>query len=74
VDTWFSKVGSLWFQIPLKDTDEEKEPLAKELIAAITNEIEPLLKDAAPFFGGSDKLTLAEVSRANRMTDLGLTY
>ena len=29
-------------------------------MAAIEKEIEPLLADAAPFFGGSEKMTLAE--------------
>jgi glutathione S-transferase len=61
VDTWFSKVGSHWFQILRKDSVEEKEALAKEFLSIVEKEIEPLLKDAAPFFGGSEKLTLAEV-------------
>jgi glutathione S-transferase len=61
VDTWFSKVGSYWFQIAGKDSEEEKEGLAKDFVAAVGKEIEPLLKDAAPFFGGNDKITLAEV-------------
>ncbi|EHL02918.1 putative Glutathione S-transferase GST-6.0 [Glarea lozoyensis 74030] len=34
---------------------------AKTLGDAIVKEIEPLLKDAGPFFGGSERLTLAEV-------------
>ena len=61
VDTWFSKAGSYWMQILRKDTAEEKEALSKEFLAVIGKEIEPLLKDANPFFGGSSKLTLAEV-------------
>lgn len=64
VDTWFSKVGSYWYQISRKETDEEKESLVQEFVAAVGKEIEPLLKDAAPFFGGSSKLTLAEVGCA----------
>lgn len=73
VDTWFSKVGSFWFQIATKDTKEEKEALAKDFIAAVTKEIDPLLKNAAPFFGGSDKLTLAEVWKPAQMIDSVLT-
>ena len=42
-------------------TEEEKEAKADELVATVEKEIEPLLKDAAPFFGGSDKMTMAEV-------------
>lgn len=64
VDTWFSKAGSYWFQILLKDTDEEKEKLSQDFVDMVTKEIEPLLKDAKPFFGGSSKVTLAEVSDA----------
>lgn len=64
VDTWFDKVGSYWFQILRKDSDEEKEALVKEFLGAVGKEIEPLLKDAAPFFGGSKKVTLAEALTA----------
>jgi glutathione S-transferase len=60
VDTWNTKVqGNLY---PMMKADgEEKEKLAKETVAAIEKEIEPLLANAAPFFGGKDKPTLAEV-------------
>lgn len=40
---------------------EEKEKLATELVKTVEKEIEPLLEGAAPFFGGSATLTLAEV-------------
>lgn len=36
----------------------------KEFLAVVAKEIEPLLKDAAPFFGGSSKVTLAEAITA----------
>lgn len=45
----------------MKADGEEKEKLGQELVTAVEKEIEPLLKDAAPFFGGSKVLTLAEV-------------
>lgn len=48
----------------LKAEGEEQEKLAAEAVAAIEKEIEPLLKDAAPFFGGSKQLTIAEVLTA----------
>lgn len=32
-----------------------------KLVAAVVKELEPHIQDAAPFFGGSKKLTLAEV-------------
>lgn len=59
VDTWFSKAGSHWFKL-LRTPEEEKEALVTEFVDIVTKEIEPLLKDAAPFFGGSEKFTLAE--------------
>jgi glutathione S-transferase len=64
VDTWFSKVGSYWFQLLMKESDEEKEVLAKEFATKVGSEIEPLLADAAPFFGGSSKITMAEALTA----------
>lgn len=48
----------------LKDSDEEKEKLSQDLVAIVTKEIEPLLMDAKPFFGGSSKVTLAEALTA----------
>ena len=39
----------------------EKAKLVDEFVAVVSKEVEPLLKDASPFFGGSEKLTLAEV-------------
>ncbi|KAJ4295125.1 hypothetical protein N0V90_007135 [Kalmusia sp. IMI 367209] len=59
-DTWSTKAGSYYFKIAFQDSDEEKEKLSKELVDVVTKEIEPLLKDAAPFFGGSSRLTFAE--------------
>jgi glutathione S-transferase len=42
-------------------TPEELEAVGRELVDAVVKEVEPLLANAAPFFGGSDRLTLAEV-------------
>ena len=50
----------MWFSI-IKADGEEKEKLGKELVAAVEKEIEPLLKGAGPYFGGSKVMTLAEV-------------
>jgi glutathione S-transferase len=63
VDTWFSKAGSAWFKILMVEK-EEKERLSQDLVAVVGKEIEPLLKDASPFFGGSGKITLAEALTA----------
>ena len=34
----------------------------RDVVAMLEKEIEPLLKDAKPFFGGSERMTMAEVS------------
>jgi glutathione S-transferase len=60
VDTYFTKVNGLFFTA-MRASEEDKEKEAEVLVAAIVKEIEPLLQDAAPFFGGSSRLTLAEV-------------
>ena len=62
VDAWFTKVNSFWFKALFSGTADEASENAQELVKGVTKEIEPLLKDAGPFFGGSDKLTLAEAS------------
>lgn len=63
VDTFFTKVNSLFYPA-MKADGKEKEAKGDELVTAVKNEIEPLLKDAGPFFGGSQELTLAEALTA----------
>lgn len=60
-DTWSTKVSPSQFAIMRVETVEEKEGKLKETIAMIEKEIEPLLANADPFFGGSKDLTFAEV-------------
>ncbi|KAK1995100.1 glutathione S-transferase domain-containing protein [Colletotrichum falcatum] len=61
VDAYFSKANALLFKLQLANTDDEARESSAGFVDAVAREVEPLLKDAAPFFGGSDKLTLAEV-------------
>jgi glutathione S-transferase len=61
IDTWNTKANSFVYRIAAKD-GEERDQLISEYVAVVKKEIEPLLEDAKPFFGGSEKLTLAEVS------------
>ena len=61
VDAFISKVNGQLFGI-LRASEEEKEELGVKVVDTIVKELEPLLQDAKPFFGGSSKLTLAEVS------------
>jgi glutathione S-transferase len=60
VDAYVSKVIGPFHAI-LRVEGEEAEEAAGKYVDAIVKEIEPLLKDAGPFFGGSSRLTLAEV-------------
>lgn len=62
VDAWFTKVNSFWFKALFAKTAGEASENVEELVKGVVKEIEPLLKDAGPFFGGSSKLTLAEAS------------
>lgn len=59
-DAWNTKVQTNLYPILTASTNEEKEAKVRDTLKAIEKEIEPLLKDASPFFGGSDKYTLAE--------------
>ncbi|CAL3965452.1 unnamed protein product [Diplocarpon coronariae] len=60
VDAYFSKANSSFFPLLLAK-GEEKEKAGVAFVDSIVKEVEPYLQDAAPFFGGSEKLTLAEV-------------
>ncbi|KAE8413525.1 thioredoxin-like protein [Aspergillus pseudocaelatus] len=65
VDTFFSKVQP-HFQTSLRaSTTEERDAAGEALVAAIKSELEHQLPEGSdgkgPFFGGSEKLTLAEV-------------
>jgi len=60
VDAFISKVNGLSFAL-LRAEGGEKDEVAQKIVDAVVKEVEPLLQDAKPFFGGSSKLTLAEV-------------
>ncbi|KAK3342112.1 thioredoxin-like protein [Lasiosphaeria hispida] len=61
VDAFISKFQSPLFKLFAAKTEEETTPIVESAVAAVVKEIEPLLASAAPYFGGSDKLTQAEV-------------
>ena len=60
VDAFFSKFQSQLIKL-YSAKSEDTSSIIDGAVAALVKEVEPLLKDAGPFFGGSDKLTLAEV-------------
>jgi glutathione S-transferase len=67
VDTYISKVSAFAL---LRATGEEATQKADAIVKTVTTELAPLLKDAAPFFGGSDHITLVEVQLASHVIRL----
>ncbi|KAI1200679.1 glutathione S-transferase domain-containing protein [Nemania serpens] len=61
VDTFMSKVNGSVYPLISAKTEEERSAIIQRTIDVVVKELEPLLANAGPFFGGSDKLTLAEV-------------
>ncbi|KAI9761834.1 MAG: hypothetical protein M4579_000774 [Chaenotheca gracillima] len=61
VDRFFKGFIPLMIAAVKAETEEEREEKSFEMVDALAKEVEPLLHDAAPFFGGSKDLTLAEV-------------
>ena len=58
-DTWSTKLSSHQMAV-MKAPSAEKLALTESWVAAVKKEIEPLLKGADQYFGGSKELTLAE--------------
>lgn len=59
-DTFVSKLLPLWTKAYLAEAGE-LDALRTQFSDVVLKELEPLLADAGPFFGGSEKLTFAEV-------------
>ena len=64
VDTYFNKVNPIMFKLLGADTVEKQEQKADEIVAMVEKEIEPLLKDADPYFGGRKEITVVEVGNS----------
>ncbi|ORY61573.1 thioredoxin-like protein [Pseudomassariella vexata] len=60
-DAYWTKFHTHLFRLFEAPMADDEEAVIRDAVAGIVNEVEPLLADAKPFFGGSDKLTLAEV-------------
>ena len=63
VDAFINKVNPHIFGGARAATEEERDKSAEELVAAVAKDIEPrLVEGKGPYYGGSETLTLAEVS------------
>lgn len=62
VDTFFTKFQSHLSKFVFAKTEADANAGVEAALAGLVKEVEPLLQDAKPFFGGAEKLTLAEVS------------
>ncbi|KAI0133921.1 thioredoxin-like protein [Xylariales sp. AK1849] len=60
-DAYWTKFHTVLFRLFEAPTDLDAEKVIEDAVASLVNEVEPLLEDASPFFGGSSELTLAEV-------------
>ena len=64
MDAFFTKVIPHLFSSLKAASEVERDEAAELLVAAVAKEVEPLLaqiEGKGPFFGGSEKITLAEV-------------
>ncbi|KAK4175177.1 putative glutathione S-transferase [Triangularia setosa] len=61
VDAFISKFNGQLFALYTTEGEAARAEIADKAVAALVKEVEPLLADASPYFGGSDKLTQAEV-------------
>ncbi len=60
VDAFISKFQTSLFKF-YSAKDEEYASIVETAVATLVKEVEPQLADAKPFFGGSEKITQAEV-------------
>ncbi|TVY88606.1 Glutathione S-transferase U20 [Lachnellula willkommii] len=65
VDAFVGKVPGLYLAALRAEAGEEKERAVGKVVDAVVKELEPLLGDAGPFFGGADRFTFAEVQTAS---------
>jgi glutathione S-transferase len=60
VDAYFSKFHNGLTKLYAAKTDDEAAPIVEAAVAQLVKEVEPLLADAKPYFGGRESLGLAE--------------
>ncbi|KAK4186439.1 thioredoxin-like protein [Podospora australis] len=65
VNSFKEKVWDVLTQLYTTTSDKERAEIVEKAISGLEAEVEPKLSDANPFFGGSTKLTQAEVLTAS---------
>ncbi|KAF4951332.1 hypothetical protein FGADI_7530 [Fusarium gaditjirri] len=60
VDMYFVKVHPIFDKIVYADGSPAKDMAVDEYVGSVAKHVEPLLSNAAPFFGASQRLTLVE--------------
>lgn len=60
-DAYWTKFHTVLFRLFEAESEADTEKIVRDAVDGLVREVEPLLADAAPFFGGSERLTLAEV-------------
>jgi glutathione S-transferase len=61
VDTYVNRVSPIFMKVQRCKSAEERSAVLAEFVDEAAKQLDPLLEDAAPFFGGSSNITLAEV-------------
>lgn len=61
ISTWFERANPLLFRLLGAESAEKQHRTVDELVSIVRKEIEPLLEDANPYFGGRKEMTVAEV-------------
>ncbi|KAK7422177.1 hypothetical protein QQZ08_009645 [Neonectria magnoliae] len=65
VDVYMTQLLPLLYDVVSTRTNDEVANIAGSMVQIIVKELEPLLIDCGPYFGGSEKITLAEVLTAS---------
>ncbi|CAK7231653.1 hypothetical protein SBRCBS47491_008003 [Sporothrix bragantina] len=68
VETYFARVNKYYYPAIAAQTEVEADALGVQFNDAVCAEMEPLLQDAGPFFGGSKQLTMAEVRQLHTVS------
>jgi glutathione S-transferase len=71
-DAYWSKFHTILFRLFEAPTEVDADNVVDDAVNGLVTEVEPLLEDASPFFGGSDQLTLAEVGRRMRALETAI--